>query len=729
MRRLRGALAAGGLIACGLDAAAAQAQTEPKAKPAPAETHSVQGVTVTAGSEGLRTSIDRRSYDVSKDLQAQTGSIGDALRSIPSVEVDAQGNISLRGDPNVTIMIDGKPSGLFTGAGRAAALQSLPADQVARVEVITNPSADLSPEGSAGVINLITKQIHKPGLAGSVRGAFGSEARETASVNGAYNTGRLTLSADANLRRDPQKYTATVDRRSLDPATGAPLESHSRSEGRGRGHIIGYHAAGDFDLDKATRLNAEVRRTSLVTTIERLQRFQGDASAAAPALAFRQAGPLDITHDDTELSTGFRRSFAGDGHTLSGQLRFDETDNDYRQAYQQSGAAPPGSAPFNASRQAYAQAEGQLKVDYARPLPGEAKLKTGLDVRHDDDVFTSSGAIGADAGSAVADSGQTNRFHYVQTIAAAYVTYERPIGELTVLAGLRLEDVRIETHEFSGGLRNTRETPSAYPSLHLAWKLDEARQLTASYSRRVQRPYPSDLNPFATSNNFIFRAGNPNLEPQETDSYEAAWQYRNGPTNLIATLYWRDSRKLITDVGVVRPDGALLLTRVNAGRSRSGGLELVASGKLTSALSYNVSATLSWTEIDGANLGFVERRQATTLGGRGSLNWQPTPDDFAQISGFLVGDRLTPQGRQTPVGMLNLGWRHKLSDRLSLVATANDVLASLGGRVILATPTLHDVTRFTNDARAVFIGFTYAFGGQKAPRDPGFDFGGGPGGA
>jgi outer membrane receptor protein involved in Fe transport len=717
-----GGIATAGLLLGVAGAGATNAQTAP-----PKDSKTVQGVTVTGAASDVRVSIDRKSYDIAKDLQATTGSIGDALRNVPSVEVDAQGNISLRGDPNVTILVDGKPSGMFTGPGRAAALESLPADQVERVEVITNPSADLSPEGTAGVINLITKQIRKPGLAGSLRGAYGSEARQTAGLSGAYNTGRLTLSGDVSLRRDPQKYTAADTRSGLD-AGGQPFESRSLSQGRGRGHIMTYRLGGDVDVDKATRISAEVRRADISTKIDRRQAFDGEVPGAAAPLSFEQDGPLKTTRGDTEATLGYRRAFAGDGHTLSVQLRFDETDNDYRQSGLFAGQTPPGTTPFNSTRQAFTQGESQLKVDYARPMPAQGKLKAGLDWRRDDDVFRDFGVLGANAASAVTDPNQTDRFHYIQTISAGYATYEQPLGDLTVLAGLRVEDARIDTHDFAAGARDARDEVSAYPSLHLAWKLGDAQQLTASYSRRIQRPYPSDLNPFAQVNNFIFRAGNPKLEPQQTNSYEAGWQYRNGPTSYLATLFWRDSRGVIVDVTTVRPDGALLLTKENVGRSQSGGLELTAAAKLTKTLSYNASATIYWNRYDASNLGFGARRQGTSLSGRMSLNWQPSANDFAQVSGFLVGDRLTAQGHNTPVGMLNLGYRHKLTEKLSLVATAMNVLSSAGGKVIVDTPTLHDVTAFANDAKSVFIGFSYAFGGRKAPPEQGFDFGGGPGG-
>src|SRR6185437_9264655 len=198
-----------------LSALAAQAQERPAdpttAKPAetpatpPPAGRTVQGVTITGASQsGFRSDIDRKSYGIASDLQTTTGSISDALRNIPSVEVDPQGNVSLRGDANVTILLDGKPSGQFKGASAGQALQALPADTIERVEVITNPSAEFSPEGTAGIINLISKKARKAGASGSARLSLGNQGRKQAGITGFYNSEKLALSGDINGRYDPQ---------------------------------------------------------------------------------------------------------------------------------------------------------------------------------------------------------------------------------------------------------------------------------------------------------------------------------------------------------------------------------------------------------------------------------------------------------------------------------------------------------------------------------------------
>ena len=165
-------------------------------------------------------SADRTSFNVANDLQVQTGTVADALRSVPGVEVDLQGRVSLRGDPGVTILIDGRPSAMLRGENRGDVLLSMPAGNIERVEVITNPSAALSPEGSGGVINLVSKQVRKDARYGSVRATVGGEGRGALSLSGTHSGGGLTVSGDLGFRRMTGDASGTQDRVRLDPVRG-----------------------------------------------------------------------------------------------------------------------------------------------------------------------------------------------------------------------------------------------------------------------------------------------------------------------------------------------------------------------------------------------------------------------------------------------------------------------------------------------------------------------------
>jgi outer membrane receptor protein involved in Fe transport len=303
-----------------------------------------------------------------------------------------------------------------------------------------------------------------------------------------------------------------------------------------------------------------------------------------------------------------------------------------------------------------------------------------------------------------------------------------------VLGGLRLEGVQLNLDQVTSNLVHDTDYFKVYPSLHLAYRFANDQQLILSYSKRVQRPNPQDLNPFLVKIDTLnFRAGNANLQPQITHSFEAGYQYKAGQTFYLATLYYRQNEHGVTDVVTSLGNGVLLTTKENLSQSKAAGLELVANGHLNKALSYNVSTNLYWNEIDATGqgldqlVGVAGRRSAFAAGGRGSLTWQATAKDSLQFNAQLNAKRLTPQGYSDPNFLTFLGYRHKFDDSFSLVATAQDVLATFRFGNTINTPTLRERNRGVPSIQAVFVGFTWNFGApNKRPRDQGFDFGGPP---
>jgi outer membrane receptor protein involved in Fe transport len=698
--------------------APAQASKPAPGKPADAPT-AVEGVTVTSDSTAMRTSIDRRSYSVANDLTAKTSSIADALRNIPSVEVDVQGNVSLRGDPNVTIMIDGKPSSMFNGDGKADALQQMPADQIDRVEVMTNPSAAYRPDGTAGIINLITKKTHKPGATGSFKLNVSPNNRYNTGLSGNLVKGKLTLSGEAGYRYDRQKFWSS-DERETTPLVGVP--AHTQQDGAfvNDGGAVNLRGGLDYNLTPKDRLSAEVRFRGMDYDADGVESFT-DLTASPAGPVYTRASSAGMKRDNSAVSGDWRHQFKGSEHELDAHLEYEVTD------FQRDGTAFIDNTSAADVYESYGFGSDQdrvnFKLDYTRPMPDEAKLKTGLDFEVVDNDYDNHGSTGPTAADQTVDPRRTNRFLYSQDVYAGYVTYERPFGDFTVLGGLRAEQVEIRTNQVTTTQKDDNAYFHLYPSLHMGYTLTQSQTLTANYSKRVQRPQSQDLNPYPIyqdPKNFF--AGNPDLKPQITDSYELGYQYRKGPASYLATLYYRESRDGVTNVVRNLGDGVFLTTRENLAKSRNGGLELVANGRLTPKLSYNVSGNAYWNEIQSTTLGVAGTRSGTTLTGRGSVSWQATPKDFFQLNGFTSGKRLTPQGYREPISMLNLGYRRKVNDKLNFVVTANDVLDSFKDNATLDTPTLQQRVERRVDVRAVFFGFTYALGGGKA-RPEQFDFG------
>jgi outer membrane receptor protein involved in Fe transport len=706
--------------------ALAQQAPQPKAEPK-AASGTVGEVVVTGHAPVVQTSIDRRSYSVTADLQAQTGSIGDALRNVPSVEVDVNGNVALRGDPNVTILIDGKPSGLFRGEGKGQALQALPAERIERVEVITNPSAEFRADGTAGVINLITKKAKGAGQTGSARLTVGTSDRVFANASTGYNSANLSVAADLSFHHNPQKQVTDEDRSRLDPTTGTLADSRIDTVAHALVELLGGRASADYDLDADTRLSGELRLQRFRFDLDSLGRTEREDGRGGLVQAFGRANDVEQDRLNREITAGLRRKLEGEGHELSLSLSYEATDYDRIRTGATSSQVPllPQAFDRQVSLADYQQVE--LKGDYVRPFADGSKLKLGFDLQRDDNSYKARGFRGPSAPASIPDAALTNLFKFEQQLSQAYVTYERPIGEVTVLAGLRLEDSRLDLTQATLGRKDENDDFRAYPSLHLSWRASDTQTFTASYSARVQWPDPDAYNPFRfLIDPVTYRSGNPGLKPQQTRSYELGWQYRRAPANYLATLYYRENEKVVSDVTRDLGGGIFLITRDNVSSTRAGGLELVANGRLTPKLTYNISGNAYWNELDASVLGLTEKRSTVTVAGRASVSWQVTATDLIQLNGFVNARRLTAQGYVKPTGMLNIGYRHKFSDRISGLVTFQDVLDTFTYTEVVDTPILKSRVSRSVDTRGVQIGIVWTLGGGK-PRDQGFEFQNGSG--
>lgn len=695
------------------------------AKPANGErATSVEGVTVTADPNTTRTSIDRRSYSVATDLQAQTGSISDALRNVPGVQVDVQGAVTLRGS-GVTILVDGKPSAMFSGEGQADALLAMPADQIERVEVMTNPSAEFSPEGRGGIINLVTKPNRRRARTATVRANLGDDGRYNGGISASLMNGPLTLSANAGLRRNIFEYSSETDRSSLDPLTG--LFADSRDTFRGRNENLSGQArlGAEYDLDPQSRLSGEFRYSLTEYASAGQQTREGEDADGAVVSAFERLSAGDGSWGNAGGSLRYRRQYEGDQHDLTLALTYDRQWSDLGTRATINFAVPALPPLYELIGSESVTNTTRLTVDYNRPLPGDQRLKVGADFKFSDKGFDFRGERGAGPGSTVVDPALTNRFQYGLNTQAVYFTYQRPIGPVTAQLGLRVEADQEDIDQLTSGLFVRKVSTGLYPTLHLQYELTDTQQLTGSYSRRIQRPGPGALNPYVIYiDPFNQRSGNPNLRPEVTDSWELGWQYQSGSTLYVVTAYLRDTYDGVTEVTRDIGGGVFLSTQENLTASRDGGLEASASGKIGSKLTYQLYGDVHYEEIDGSSLIGTQDQSGVTYFANATLNWQVTPDDFLQVSGFAWGPSVSAQGERSAGGGVNLGYRHKFNEDLSLVFTAQDLLDTVGhNESTLNTPLLRSRNVGEFGAQSFYLGLTWSFGnGPRRQQPSGFEF-------
>ena len=692
----------------------------------PAEAAALDDVVVTAQPNDVRASSEGNSYSLANDLQAATGTLAEALRNIPSVEVDPDGNVSLRGDPNVTILVDGRPASQFNGPSRGQLLQQIPAAQYARIEILTNPSAAYSPEGSGGVINLISKPTTvRPGqtTTGSLRANIGDSGRYNFGGSVAHVNGPTTVSADVGLRHDAFLQELTRLRTRFDAGSGRFLEARQTQNVEGDSDSVFVRLAVEHNLDARTQLTGDVRHTDVDSFANSLDLFEADAAGGGIASAYRRTSGGGFQGQFSGASARVLRRFDAAGHEWSNELRYDRNrfGIDFAAFADQ---LIPVAVPFH-ERLSNQNRQDQIGFTsaYVRPMADGGRLRLGYERQaltlEQDNFF----ARGATPATLVADPVVSNEFHLDQTVHAVYATLERPFGEkLTAQFGLRLEQADLELNQVTTGLRSSQDYFRAYPTVNASYQLDDTQTLRASYGRRIQRPGPGELNPFlAYQDNQNLRSGNPDLLPQETDAWELSWQYRMQQTFYQATLYYRDTRDAFTPVTSDLGGGVFLTRPENLGANSSTGLELVANGALHPTLRYNASINLFRQQIDAAGLVGAVDSEGESVSGRLTLNWTPTQDDFLQISGIWGGEQLLAQGSREQSTLVNLGYRRKLGAAWSLNVTVRDAFDDFGSTTTLATPTFTDRVDQVFGGRAAFIGLTWNFGGgQRRPEQ--FDF-------
>lgn len=693
----------------------------------------MQQFEVGARKEAFYNSIDRKVYNVGKDIQSATGSASDLLANVPSVQVDIEGNVSLRGDSNVLVLINGKTSTMM-GKNRAAVLEQMPADGIEKIEVITNPSAKYKPDGTGGIINITLKKKQEPGYAGSVRASVGNDRRYNAGVTANYNPGRFNLYGSASVRQDDRPRSVHDERSHPDSSNTTVATTQVTSEqARPLSRIV--QAGLDYKIDEQTKVGGAVhynyRDYVRHATVSSLTRIGGTITTD-----YDRVRTDPEFEKDLEFNGTLQHSFAKEDEELSLEIRHGKTteqeDNHYANVYR----IPVATATtMDNTLIKNTETNTEATADYANPLSEKSKLETGyngqwnkvdLDFRGSFfDLPTQQWRI---------DTARTNRFIYDATIHAFYGTLAQKFGNFGVLAGARFEQASIRTNQVTARLTDKNDYNKLYPSLHLSYNLSEVHQLQLNYSHRVRRPEGDDLNPFPEFDDPTnVRVGNPHLRPEEIHSIESGYQYRNGDTTYLATLYYRYRYNGMTEVRrfvdsatlLPNPSGTTLLTtRENLTVSRSGGLELGATTRVKDRLSLNFSANAYRSEINASNLGFSSNRSTIAWDTKLNANFDLSKTTLLQLNTNYRAKQLTPQGYRYPTFFANLGLRHNLKDKkTAFILSVSDIFNSQKERSLVDTPTLHQEIVRRRSSRILYAGFIYNFGKatKKSKDDLQFD--------
>lgn len=691
---------------------------------APQNGNAPETVVVTARKQQTEIAIDRRIYQMGTDIQATTGSASDVLRNLPSVNVDPLGNLTLRGDSGVQVLVDGKPSTMMSSANRADTLLQMPADSIARIEVITTPSAQYKPDGSAGIINIITKKSAAAGWAGAVNAAMGSEGRSYLSLSGSYKPSLYRFYGGLNLRLDNRQRISSYDRQTVD-TSGLGWIGDTQTVTQQTKRLFGAASLGfDRTSPSGDVIGADLNFSYRTAHPRAFERDATTDISGATSLDYNRNGRGYEREVDGSANAKYIHNFGAEGHELSLTGQFDHSVDYHRTDYENTYRLPVSAPSYD--RMAVTEDEQlyEVSLDYTRPLAGRNKVQLGYDLETDNDGYLNLGGTLDPTTMALTPSAAlTNDFYFGRTTHAVYGEYQTGIGQFNVKAGLRLEQTYVDSNQATTGERNATQYGRFYPSLHLEYALADSHTLRFSYSHRVKRPDPDDMNPYPIwIDAFNYRAGNPHLMPEETHSLEGSYQYDNGGQSVTATIFYRKSRNGMTDVVTYLGNNIFLTTKENLGKSTSGGVELAGTGKILEDLRYSLTGNAYYNEIDAAGLGFSGTRSALSYTAKLSLDYQVTNQDRVQITAHYLGKRLTPQGYRLPTYTINLGMRHQLQNNLDAVLTVSDLMNSSQWAYRLNTASLSGTTKKRQLGRIVYLGLSYRFGSKSAGKENGFDY-------
>ena len=660
-------------------------------------------------------SLDKRVFNVGKDLANQGGTAQDILDNVPSVTVDIEGAVSLRGSSGVRILIDGKPSGL-ANQDNANGLRSIPANLIDQVEVITNPSARYEAEGMAGIINIILKKDKGSGFNGSfdVSGGYPTNGGLGANVN--YRKGNINWFANYGMRyRSTPGFGESFLRQDRSGETFYQ-EVFRDNERSGLSNSVRFGI--DFiPNEKEILTGAFLFRKSdednfgTITYNDYINDFPGNLTLNTLRTDDEREDEIDL-----QYSINYKKEFSSRQHYFEATVQFqNETEEEGSDFLETSTAfiGNPIADLVQRSANEEANMEWLFQVDFVKPLGENGKFETGL--RSSLRAINNDYAVEQEEdGQFVTLVGLTNDFNYDENVQAAYAIAGSKTGKFGYQFGLRAEYSDILTELEQTNEVNDRDYFSLFPSSFLNYEFSPGSTIQASYSRRIRRPRFWDLNPFFTfSDSRNTFSGNPNLDPEFTDSYELNYIKYMDDLTITGGFFYRHTTDKIQRILVFKEDGTTNRQPENLATGDDYGLELTFQYSGIKWLRLDGNANFFRQEVNGQNVDDSFSASTTTWFGRFTSRASFWDSDL-QLRFNYRGARETVQGTSRGIPSLDLGWSKDILGKQGTVTlSVRDVFNSRKRAGTTIGDGFFRESEFQWRARTATIAFNYRINQKK----------------
>jgi outer membrane receptor protein involved in Fe transport len=688
----------------------------------------------------MKFEIDKKVFSVDQNIASAGGSATEVLQNIPSVDVDNEGNVSLRNNANVEVWINGKPSGL-TADNRAQILQQMPAESIDNIEIMTNPSAKFSPEGTAGIINIVLKKNRKAGYFGSLTGglsyADGTEKPvANLGVNINYSSGKVDAYFNAGYRAMKFMSKGETERYNFSGNDTLSFLDQNTNRVRSRGGIF-IRTGADFHLNDKNTLSINGFT---------MQGGGGTDATTKNILTDFSSGTFrsfvrDITEDGDRqsynISLDHRYEFDKKGSNIFTSVSYSRNNTEGTQAYQQTSYSNPALTGIGAKTQDVTQSADDAsdeiiaKSDFTRKISDKTKLEAGWQSSF---LMRKSPSSAYDNMTGKEIEAYYNQFNYNEQNHALYATYGTQIApKLAFQGGIRAEYLdRWSEYSFKDkedAWKTVTEKVDyepqfrLFPSAYITYSLPRNNELQLNYTSRVNRPRDRQIDPFrdySDSTNISY--GNVNLTPEYSSSVEFNYLKSWDEHSLSASAYYRYTDQVIQRVSFMN-NGTMESTFMNLTKSSSTGLELVAKNRLFRILNLTSSLNFYYEQMDSAVYkNPYDNTVQTTIPAQDNFSWGGKVmanimfgrTTFGQITADYSAPHVIAQGKESASYAIDLGLRQTFFNKmLTLNLMVRDLLNSRSRNTTTWGEGFYQKSNSSFRGRMFGITATYNFGNVK----------------
>jgi len=671
-------------------------------------------VEVAAEKGDMQIGIDRKIFNVEKSIVSEGGSASDVLQQIPSVNVDMDGNISLRGSGNVTVLIDGKPSGI-TGSSRQAILQQIPASSIESIEVITNPSAKYDPDGMSGIINIVMKKNKLSGFNGGVSVGIGTRDKYNASANISYRNKKINVYVNYGYRLNNRSNNGYSYRKNILPDTTFYLNETSNAIRRSASNNV--KAGMEFYLNEKNTIGISALYNTNVDKNPQKSFYEEFESNHNLAGGYTRSTIENGAFSNMDYTLDYRKTFAKPKQELVFSGTYSNSQGNNLSNYDEYDYLLKFDALNNIPLQQDVKTTDKnnvstVQLDYTHPFKSQNKLELGAKsiIRNLDNDFYSQ-SFNYSENILIADTTINNNFVYSEQIHAVYSTFSGKIKKIGYQIGLRAEQAYTKSKLITTDETFKRNYFSLFPSVHISRKLNKEQELQVSYSRRINRPNTRSLNPFKEySDPYNIRYGNPYLKPEYIDAYELGYIKYFKKTLLTTSLYYRQTHDVMQRYKVIGDSTVSYITQINLNSATSYGFEIITKSELFKWWNITASGNVFQNIINGKNVDAELNNENVSWTAKLISNMRIRKNLDIQFSANYTGPWITAQGKAAETFVMDFGIKKEIFKNANLSLNITDLSDARRMKIVGGDRTFETNMYRKRESRVATITFSYTFG-------------------